>query len=156
MSTLGGEKLGGGFNGISVKQTLLNHKDGEQSALRKVLRSSWNTKQAAKKIGNHERKITPFRAINNSGDYLNRQNYFCGGSNPTHLHKGGIRHRFGSMISNCDTTGIEAAHCNVKFVPDSSDYTKFKKQTAINNNYNDNSNGGYNNSAYSAMMRIRR
>tara|TARA_A200000113_G_scaffold224349_1_gene242026 strand:+ start:917 stop:1390 length:474 start_codon:yes stop_codon:yes gene_type:complete len=155
-TSLGGTKLGGGFNGISPKQTVLNYKDGEQAMTRRLLRSAWNTKQAAKVLNGYDRNITPFRAVNNSGDYLARQNYVCGGPNPTHRSRGGIRHRFGSIISNCDDTNIEAANTNVKYVPDSSDYIRYKKQNAMNNNYNDNSFGGYNNSAYTNIMAIRR
>ena len=59
------------------------------------------------------------------------------------------------MITNCDTTNVEGASGNVKYVPDASDYIRYKKQNAMNNNYNDNSFGGYNNSAYTAITNIR-
>jgi len=154
--TLGGSNLGGGFNGISPKQTTLNYKDGEQALVRKQLRSAWNTSYATGTVNGHKRAIGPFRAVMNSGDFLSRQNYVCGGPSPTHLYKGGIFSRFGSTISQCDGTGVPASSTNTKFVPDSSDYTRFRKQNAMNNNYNDNSFGGYNNAAYSAMMRIKR
>jgi len=155
MMSLGGTKLGGGFNGISPKQTILNYKDAEQASTRRILRSSWNNKQAAKSINGYGRKITPFRAIMNTGDYLARKDYVCKGPNPTHRSRGGISHRFGSMITNCDTTNVEGASGNVKYVPDASDYIRYKKQNAMNNNYNDNSFGGYNNSAYTAITNIR-
>ena len=54
---------------------------------------------------------------NNSGDFLSRENYVCGGPNPGHLSKGGIKHRFGSMLSQCDGSGVESASTNVKFKP---------------------------------------
>ena len=56
----------------------------------------------------------------------------------------------------CDGTGVEASNTNVRYVPDSSEYTRYKKQNALNNNYNDSSYGGYNNSAYTTYMKIGR
>ena len=154
--SLGGTNLGGGQQGISAKQTILNYKDGEQAMTRRLLRSAWNTQYATGNVNGKDRVITPFRAVNNSGDFLARNDYVCGGPNPTHRSRGGIRHRFGSIISNCDDSDVEASNTNVKFVPDSSDYVRYKKQNAMNNNYNDYSNGGYNNSAYTVIMGIRR
>ena len=145
--------LGGPFKGFSPKQTIANYKDGEQALIRKQLRVAWNTKQATGKVNGNDRIITPFRAVTNSGDFLSRQNYVCGGPNPSNLFRGGIANRFGSMLSQCDGTGVAAQSGNGKFVPDSSDYTKFKKQMAMNTNYNDSSNGGYKNSAYTSVMR---
>jgi len=152
--SLGGSNLGGGpYNGHSAKQTVLNYKDGEQALIRKQLRVAWNTQAATGTINGRARIITPFRAVNNSGDFLSRDNYVCGGSNPTHLPRGGIKHRFGSLLSQCDNSGVESASTNVKYVPDASDYIKYKKQNALNNNYNDLTYGSYNNSAFTTMMR---
>jgi len=155
--SLGGSNLGKGpYNGFSAKQTIVNYKDSEQTMIRKQLRTAWNTKQAASSINGKNRIITPFRAVNNSGDYLARKNYVCGGPNPNHLPRGGISHRFGSILSNCDGSGIPAASANGKFVPDSSEYVRYRKQRAINSVYNDLGYGGYNNAAYSAIMAIHR
>lgn len=152
--SLGVNKLGGGpVNGYSAKQSISNYKDGEGALIRKQLRIAWNTKQANGTVNGKDRIITPFRAVTNSGDFLARKGYVCGGPEPNHLHRGGIRSRFGSILSQCDGSGIESANTNVKFVPDSSDYTKFKKQSAMNNTYNDLKNGGYTNSAYTTIMR---
>jgi hypothetical protein len=70
--------------------------------------------------------------------------------------KVGLGRRFGSILSKCDVTGIPASNTNVKYVPDSSDYIKYKRQSAYNRNYDDVSFGGYNNSAYVDLMRVRR
>jgi hypothetical protein len=148
--------LGGGIKGISPVQTILNYKDGDQALMRRKLRSAWNTSYATGVVNGQKRIITPFRAINNAGDFLSRQNYVCGGPNPNAVHRGGIRHRFGSIISQCDNSGVESSNCNSRFVPDASDYTTFKKQTAMNKNYNDASFGGYNNAAYVPLMSVRR
>jgi hypothetical protein len=52
---------------------------------------------------------------------------------------------------------VPSSTCNVKFVYDGSDYTKFKKNQAINRNYNDRSFGGNDyNTSQSAIRHIRR
>jgi hypothetical protein len=154
---LGGSLLGRGpFNGFSPVQTLGNEKDGEQSNIRSVLVNSWNTAYATGLYNNYGRVTTPFRAVNNSGDFLSRRNYICGGPNPQSASKPGYGRLIGSIHSQCDGTGVPASSCNVKFVADSSDYTKFRKQQAMNRNYNDLKNGGYNNSAYTNIMHVRR
>lgn len=86
--------LGGPYNGYSGKQTVTSKRDDEGAMTRKILRSSWNTPQAASQT-----EITsPYKAIN-------------------HL-----------------------ANFNTKHVVDSSDYIRFRKQRAINRNYNDSAN----------------
>lgn len=129
--------LGGPFNGYSGTQTVTNYKDSAQTSTRSVLRNAWNTIYATGTVNGHERVITPFRAVNNLGDFLARTNYVCGGPNQVNASKPGMKGRIGSIISSCDGTGVEAANCNPKFVSDSSDYVKFRKQQAINRTYND-------------------
>ena len=85
--------LGGPYNGYSGKQTITSKRDSEGSMTRKILRTSWNTPQAA----SQSEVTSPFKAINNLGN-------------------------------------------NSKFVSDSSDYIRFRKQRAINRNYNDSAN----------------
>lgn len=147
--------LGGPFQGYSSKQTITNYKTSELVGMRKVLRTGWNTPYATGTVNNQARIITPFRAVNNSGDFLSRKNYSSGGPNPTNASRPGYSRKIGSMWTNTDNTGVPASSCNVKFVADSSEYTKFRKQQANNRNYNDLSQGGYNNSAYTALMRVR-
>ena len=147
--------LGGPFQGFSSRQTMTNYKTSELVSMRHVLRSGWNTAYARGTVNNQARKIGPFRAVNNSGDFLSRQNYSSGGPNPTNASRPGYGRLIGNLWSKPDTSGIEASSCNVKFVADSSEYTKFRKQQANNRNYNDLSQGGYNNSAYTALMRVR-
>ena len=147
--------LGGPFNGYSGKQTVTNYKDSEQTMSRRVLRSAWNTRYAYGTVNEQSRVITPFRAVNNLGDFLSRTNYVCGGPNQVNKSKPGMR--IGSIISACDGTGVEGSTCNPKFVPDSSDYIRFKKQQAMNHNYNDSKNGGdESNGSYVALMRVTR
>ena len=125
------------INGISPKQTLTNYKDGEQSLDRGVLRRGWNQLNAIGEINNKKRVITPFRAVNNLGDFLARPNYVCGGPNQVNASKPGWKGHIGSIISSCDNSGVEGASCNPRFVSDSSDYVRFRKLRAMNKNDND-------------------
>jgi hypothetical protein len=154
-SNISTSNLGGPFQGFSSKQTITNYKTSELTGMRRVLRMGWNTAYATGTVNGNARKITPFRAVNNSGDFLSRKNYSSGGPNPTNASRPGYSRLIGSMFSNPDNSGVPASSCNVKFVADSSEYTKFRKQRANNTNYNDASQGGYNNSAYTALMRVR-
>jgi len=119
----GSTVLGGPYNGHSSKQTVSSKRDGESAIARKVLRSSWNTPYATGTYAGEKRVITPFRAVNNLGDFLGRKNYSCGGPK--------------QMTFTCDSSNVPASSTNVKFVPDSSDYIRFRKQQAMNRNYND-------------------
>ena len=132
--------LGGPFNGYSGKPTMTNYKGSEQAMTRRVLRSAWNTQYATGVVNGQNRVITPFRAVNNLGDFLSRTNYVCGGPNQVNASKPGWKGRIGSIISNCDSTGVEASSGNHRFVSDSSDYIRYKKQRAMNHNYNDSKN----------------
>ena len=154
-NTISTSNLGGPYQGFSSKQTITNYKTSETTAMRRVLRMGWNTAYAAGTVNGQKRVITPFRAVNNSGDFLARKNYSSGGPNPTNASRPGYARKIGSIWSNADTTGVPASSCNVKFVADSSEFTKFRKQQANNRNYNDASQGGYTNSAYSSLMRVR-
>jgi len=148
---LGGTNLGGGISGIAPKQTQLNQKDSENTSERKVLVKSWNTAYATGSVNGRSRITTPFRAVNNLGDYLGRVNYSCGGPNPSPsvssagntAWKNSIR----GMPVMCDNTGIPSSSCNVKWVSDSSDYTTFRKQQATNYQYNKYKFGGDKNNA---------
>ena len=152
-----GPELGGGpFNGWSPIQTIGNEKSSEQIMARRVLVKSWNTGYAGGTYNGNARVVTPFRAVNNLGDFLQRKNYVCGGSNQVNASKPGWKSHIGSIMSVCDDTGVPASVCNVKYVPDSSDYIQYKKLMAQNRNYNDLKNGGYQNSSYVALMAVRR
>jgi hypothetical protein len=149
--------LGGPFQGYSGKQSISNYKDGDSVTTRRELRKSWNTSYATGKVNGYNRRIGPFRAVMNSGDFLSRPNYVCGGPNPANnTHATAARQLgLGGIMNACDATKIQPSSCNVKFVADSSDYTKFRRQTACNKNYNDLKFGGYNNSAYVPLMAVR-
>ena len=158
MPSYGGSNLGGGpFDGFSPTQTITNYKSGDDARMRTVLRRGWNTQYARGQVGSYKRITTPFRAVNNLGDFLSRVDYSCGGPNPSHSNVPGNSRGIGSIPQRCDGTGIAASSCNVKFVPDSSDYTTFKKQRAANYTYNDLKFGGdQSNGSYVFRMAVRR
>jgi len=150
-------KLGGPYQGFSGPQTKVMFKNSEDIMTRRILRDSWNTPNAVGNLKGKGRVITPFRAVNNLGDYLGRQQYVCGGSNQVNANRPGWKSIIGSIISQCDGTGVAASVCNNRYVPDSSDYIKFKKQMAVNANYNDLKNGGdRNNASQVPLSTIRR
>jgi hypothetical protein len=152
--------LGGPYNGFSATQTLSNFKDGQQSATRSILRNSWNTAMIGGTYNGESRVNTPFRVATHAGDFLGRRNYKCGGPNgmsKSSIGWAGSKIYLGSKIDNCDATGVPGASGNVKYVYDSSDYITFKKQQAMNHNYNDLKNGGDDhNASYTPLMRVRR
>jgi len=149
--------LGGGLPGISPVQTVNSFKNSGDVMSRRIIRNSWNGAYASGVVNEKKRLITPFRAVNNSGDFLGRVNYICGGSNQVNASKPGWKGRIGSIISRCDGTGVPSSTCNVKFVADSSDYITYKRQNAVSKTYNDSKFGGdESNASYSPLMAVRR
>jgi hypothetical protein len=164
---------GGAINGW-MPQTIINvdkkYPDFEQ--IRFTLKNAWNTTYPSQlKINKLNQSITtPFRAINNAGDILSRENYSCGGSCQSFQSRPGmygLRQRFGAISDTCVPSAaynslqlinnIPAAACNVKYVYDSSDYIRYLKQKAVNLNYNDLSYGGdQSNASQVAWKAIRR
>jgi len=164
---------GGAIQGWMPKQTLnVDKRYPEFEQIRFTLKQAWNTTYPSQlKRDNLKRPIiTPFRAVNNAGDLMSRNNYSCGGSCQTFQSRPGLRGlrtRFGSIQNTCVPTdaynslqflsNIPASSCNVKYVYDSSDYTTYLKQRAVNKNFNDFSYGGDDNSSsQSAIRAVRR
>jgi len=164
---------GGAIKGWMPQATQLTDKtypDYEQ--IRYILKNAWNTQYRGQLRRNNLTKsiTTPFRAVNNAGDLLSRENYSCGGTCQTPqsrpgLH--GLKTHFGAISNSCTPSAtynslqqikdIPAAACNVKYVYDSSDYVTYLKQKAIVKNYNDLTFGGDDsNSSQSAQRAIRR
>jgi len=156
-----GIRLGGGIRGIMPQHVIDQDGADAYARTRFVLRDAWNTTRYAGQDGTlNKRIITPFRAVNNAGDLLSRKSYSCGGNCQTFQSRPGmfgLKRAFGAIHSNCDETQVPAAACNVKYVYDGSDYTRYVKLRATNRNYNDRSNGGDDCSAsQSAARAIRR
>jgi hypothetical protein len=144
----------------------------EYEQIRFTLKNAWNTTYPSQLKRNNLTKTitTPFRAVNNAGDLLSRENFSCGGSCQTPQSRPGLRGlrlRFGATSISCTpsaaynslqlNTNIPSATCNVKYVYDSSDYVSYLKQRAVAKNYNDLSYGGDEyKSSQSAWRAIRR
>ena len=144
----------------------------EFEQIRWTLKEAWNTTYPSQLRRNNLKKsiTTPFRAVNNAGDLLSRENYSCGGTCQSFQSRPGLKglsQRFGSVQGSCVPSAIystlqminniPAAACNVKYVYDSSDYTTYLKQRAVNKNYNDLTYGGDDSkSSQSAQRAIRR
>ena len=163
---------GGAISGYMPQQTQNVDKEyPEFEHIRFTLKNAWNTTYPSQLKANKLKQaiITPFRAVNNAGDLLARENFSCGGSCQSFqsrpgLH--GLRQRFGSTSTSCQPSAayntlqlnrnIPSATCNVKYVYDSSDYITYLKQKAVVQNYNDLSYGGdQNNASQSAVRAIR-
>lgn len=164
---------GGAIPGWMAKDVMKTDKRyPEFEQIRFALKNAWNTTYPSQlKRNNLNQSITtPFRAVNNAGDLMSRENYSCGGTCQSFQSRPGLRglrQRFGSVQTTCVPSAaynslqllanIPAAACNVKFVYDSSDYTTYLKQKAINKNYNDISYGGDDsNASQSAWRAVRR
>ena len=144
----------------------------EYEQIRFTLKQAWNTTYPSQLRRNNLKQsvTTPFRAVNNAGDLLSRENYSCGGSCQSFQSRPnlkGLKTRFGSVSVSCTPSAtyssiqlikdIPAAACNVKYVYDSSDYTTYLKQRAVNKNYNDLSYGGdQSNASQVALKAVRR
>ena len=165
-------RLGRGLPGFIPQQLQVSDNSSEFPQNRFILKDAWNTNYLRTMIpttvvpgkpnsGVRALCVTPFRAVTNSGDVLSRPNYSCGGPCQTFqsrpgLH--GLKNHFGHIADTCDYEGaVPPASCNVKYVYDSSDYSRYLKERAINRNYNNSSNGGDQNSgSQSAWRAIRR
>ena len=101
-ANLNGPNLGGGFQGISPKQSITNYRGGDDVLTRRIVTKSWNTTYASGLVNGLQRVTTPFRAVENLGDYLSRKNYSCGGPNPTNASRPGYKSLIGNLINVCD------------------------------------------------------
>ena len=143
---------GGAINGYMATPIEKVDKDyPEFEQIRYTLKNAWNTTYPSQiKPLKIKRSITgPFRAVNNAGDLLGRENYSCGGPCQSFQYRPGLfglKHRFGSTSKSCTPSAfynslqmnktVPSATCNVRYVYDSSDYTTYLKQRAMVKNYN--------------------
>lgn len=173
MFSINPKSPGGAIQGWMPQTTVLVDKRyQEYEQIRTKLKQSWNTTYPSQLRNNNLKKsiTTPFRAVNNAGDLLSRENFSCGGGCQTYQSRPGLfglSGKFGSTSKNCQPSvaynslqtikNIPPATCNVKYVYDSSDYITYLKQQAINKNYNSLSYGGDDhNSSQSVQKAIKR
>ena len=144
----------------------------EFEQIRFTLKQAWNTTYPSQLARNGLRQsiTTPFRAVNNAGDLLSRENFTCGGtcqSVQSRPNVKGIKGHLGHVQDTCIPSvvwsnlqllnNVPAAACNVKYVYDSSDYITYLKQKAVVKNYNNLTYGGDDsNASQSALRSIRR
>ena len=152
--------------GSSIQKPKPTVDTSERSRNRFVLRNAWNTntinRSGTVTINNvtSQLKSGPFRVVNNAGEPLSRKNYTCGGSNLVTSRPGVmiLTTKDGGQGKACDNTGVPPSSCNVKYVYDSSVYTKYRKLTAENRSYSkpDYTYGGANNgTTQSVINRVR-
>ena len=164
---------GGAIQGYMPQPTLtVDKRYTEFEQIRFTLKNSWNTTYPSQLKRDNLKKpiIGPFRATQNAGDLLCRENFSCGGSCQTPQFRPnvyGLKQRFGATSKSCQPSvvynslqeiqNIPSATCNIKWVYDSSDYITYLKQKAINKNYNDFTFGGdQSNASQSAIRHSRR
>ena len=106
-----------------------------------------------------------FRAAEHIGDPLSRFYQSCGGCNQVNdvnshiiLREDGVSNASCNVVTNGYTPlQIPLHNGNLRYVRDNSLFIRFKGLAAINQNYNDTSNGGNNsNGSYVALMSARR
>jgi hypothetical protein len=126
--------------------------DGETALKRKILRKTF--RPATQFVNGEDVKSMagPFRTSMNLGDFLSRQYQSCGGCNQVNdVNSRIIRPKMSGGISNnscnVETNGITPQQLplkggNIKYVADSSLYTRFKDLNSINKNYRDTKFGG--------------
>jgi hypothetical protein len=159
---------GGAIPGYMPQTLIKTDKDyPEFENIRFSLKNAWNTTYPSQLRRAKARAIiTPFRAVNNAGDLLCRDYYSCGGPCQSFQSRPGLRGlriRFGANQDTCVpgvvynslqlNDKVPSGTCNGKFVYDSSDYTTYLKQKAVNKNYNDLTYGG--NDSHTSQSAIR-
>ena len=148
---------GGAIRGYMPQTILKTDKDyPEFENIRFSLKNAWNTTYPSQlRRAKAKAIVTPFRAVNNAGDLLCRDYYSCGGPCQSFQSRPGLRGlrtRFGANQDTCVpgvvynslqlNAQVPSGTCNGKYVYDSSDYTTYLKQRAVNRNYNDLTYGG--------------
>lgn len=151
-------KLGKGtFHGISTQTTT---GASERATTRFILRNAFGNSCSMVKYGLKRNVITPFRMAMNAGDPNGTKNSMPTPNMPSSNQVNGVQGTltranmsFGGVRSN----GQSYYSGNPTFVYDGSDYVKFKKQQAVNRNYNDIKNGGdQSNASFVNLMAVRR
>jgi hypothetical protein len=153
------------IKGVSLTKPYIMVGSQGRATTRKVLRDVWNSNKKPPTYTGNNYMLNNFRGAMNAGDPLGRKNYSCGGSNMIGGTRPGMliltSRDAGQSKNKCDGSDVPASTCNVKYVYDSSDVTRYRKERAINRGYYhgstgfDYSYGGSNNAAQSVMRNSR-
>lgn len=129
-------------SGVSSKLSYPTVSESARGRNRFILRNVWQTAPKGTLLAKNHKYSgkwanSSFRILNNAGDVLSRKNYSCGGSNMIGSRPGTLNftYRGGQSKTNCDGTDIPPSTCNVKYVYDSSDFTRYRKLRAVNKGY---------------------
>ena len=140
------------IKGISTKKPYPAIGSSSHGRTRRILREAWNggnsaAAESALQGKNNCINQRSFRAAMNAGDLMSRKNYSCGGpdmigsgnpgSNKMTTKDGGQSKRNCNESKKGCPNGEEVppATCNVKYVYDSSNYTRYLKERADNRGY---------------------
>lgn len=105
-----------------------------RSMERDVVRQVWNTNCYSKGTKHSGPQIGGFRRVMNAGDYLARVNDGCGGSNQINSRPGALVLSTKDGVRRCNSD-IPVANTNVKYVYDSSDFIRYRREKSINKGY---------------------
>jgi hypothetical protein len=100
------KNAGGAIQGWMPQTTqLTDERYPEYEQIRFTLKNAWNNRYNSQlKNYNTKSVATPFRAVNNAGDLLGREQFSCGGSCQTPQSRPGLKGlkgHMGSITSNC-------------------------------------------------------
>tara|TARA_B110000977_G_C11081216_1_gene493001 strand:- start:177 stop:665 length:489 start_codon:yes stop_codon:yes gene_type:complete len=151
--------LGGGEKGTQPQ--LFGHMNGgnERSISRKYLAKAFgnmkNDGLGSSPLLYSNNRLGPFKTAYNAGDVTTNEYSAVDPKYGSEANQVGGNNlsRIQGRGDGVSKNGIASYSGNPKFVHDGSDYTRFKKLMAANNNYNDNSHGGANNSQSQSHIR---
>jgi hypothetical protein len=131
------------IQGISNVQTVNSQRSSEDVMIRNTIKNSWNKNASIGVVNGRGRASSAMKGVFGSTDFLSRVNYLGETiPNPSKTTHSIWHSRMGSVMARSDGTNIVGSNSNVKWVYDSSDFIRYKKQSAIARNYNDVSTGG--------------
>ena len=149
--------LGAGIKGVQTSQNIGTN---ERALVRNTLRNAYNNVCNFKSLGlPNNGKTTPFRITTNSGDPNSTVNQNPSSNLPSHNMVNGIQGNLTinrAQVNGTTNNGGAYYTGNPRYVYDSSNYIRYRKDIAIQKNYNDSTDGGnYQSTVANTLMRIR-
>lgn len=122
------------------KPTLGAERDSAAAMRRRIIRDAVPRATVQPAINGKAYAASPSRLWYGTDDYLARRNYKCDGPNAGTLGVGwtgvpGAR-MLAAAVKNCDGSGVPAASCNPRFVPDASDFGHYRAMWSVTQTYN--------------------